>query len=275
MTPRSPRTLAAASLVLSTALAGAAFAQPAPSVNPTAPAAAAPAAGRPTLDQVLDMLDQRGRTLDAFAADVTLTERDESTALETTRLGKIWYQRLPDGQARIRVSFTEKQNGKTRRPEAKDYVLSNGWLVERDHERKIEIRRQVLKPGQKMDLFRLGDGPFPMPIGQKKDDVKKQFGVELVGLTPDDKVPPDVAHVVLKPRANTELKRQFSAIDVFVDPKTKMPVRIDTLDNKEEKSRSTDLRDLKVNPPLRNSDFDLPKIEKSAGWQETVEPMKE
>lgn len=252
-------------------------------VNPVAAAggggpAAAPA-GKLTLDQVLDLLDQRGQNLNSFAGDVTLVERDESTALETTRIGKIWYQRLPDGQARIRVSFTEKQNGKTRAAEAKDYVLDAGWLVERDHARKIEIRRQVLKPGQKMDLFRLGDGPFPMPIGQKKEDVKKQFGVELLPLTPEDKLldekmPVDVCHVVLKPRSDNELKRQFSAIDVFVDPKSQMPVRIDTLDAKEERSRSTALRNLQVNPPLRDVDFALPKIDKSAGWQEQVEQMK-
>ena len=29
----------------------------------------------------------------------------------------------------------------------------------------------MLKPGEKLNLLKLGEGPFPLPIGQKKEDV--------------------------------------------------------------------------------------------------------
>jgi hypothetical protein len=37
----------------------------------------------------------------------------------------------------------------------------------------------VLRPGEKVNLLKLGEGPFPLPIGQKRDDVKRQFDVTL------------------------------------------------------------------------------------------------
>jgi hypothetical protein len=265
------------SLALLLGIACSALGQPAALINPVGaapPPAAAPPAGPLTLDQALDVLAARGQTLDSFVADVKLTEKDESTQLESARVGKVWYQRLADGGARIRVSFTSRSDdgGKHTKVNPLDYVLDKGWLLERDHTKKIQIRRQVMKPGEKANLLKLGEGPFPLPIGQKTEDVKKQFAVTLAKPTKDD--PAGTTHVVLRPREGTQLKRRFSLIDVYVDPKTQMPAKIDTLDNKETTTKSTELTNLIVNPKLVDNDFSLPQIDETK-WNVREEPFKE
>ncbi len=256
------------------ALAGVACGQAAPApVNPTAPAAApADGAAAGGVDAVLDQLDQRGQTLESFTADVALLERDDTTALESTRVGKVWYQKLPDGSARMRVAFTDRLDAKNKRADPVDFVLEGGRLIERQHAKKLEIRRQILRPGEKANLLKLGEGPFPMPIGQKKEEVKKQFDVTSV--KPDKEDPAGTSHVMLRPREGTSLKRKINLIDVWMDQKTQMPVKVETLDNKETTVKSTTLTSVQINPKLKDEDFKLPAIDETQ-WNVTIEQFKE
>lgn len=250
-------------------------------INPTGPAAAPAAAAQAgpadsAVDPILDQLDQRGQNLDSFTADVSLLERDDSIAQESTRKGKVWFQKLPDGSARMRVAFVDKLDEKTKKVDPIDYVLDAGWLLERQHAKKIQVRRQVLRPGEKVNLLKLGEGPFPLPIGQKRDDVKRQFDV--VPAKPDKAADPAYApgapRLVLRPRDGTPLKRKFSAIDVWVDPKTNMPVKIETVDNKETTVKSTELTNVQVNPKLTDADFKLPPLDETQ-WSSKEEPFRE
>jgi hypothetical protein len=140
-----------------------------------------------TLDEVLDALDARGKNLRDFSASVRLSSVDNSIGSATAQTGKVFYQRNPGGDARIRVTFDKFDDGNKVMPQNHQYTLDAGWLVERNYDKKQEIRRQVLKPGEKMDPLKLGEGPFPLPIGQKKEDVKKLFDVARITPAQDDR----------------------------------------------------------------------------------------
>src|SRR5438105_12766802 len=165
-------------------------------------AAVAPAAlsEASSVDDVLYALDARGRSLNQFTADVTLTETDEGTAVDSQRSGHVWYQKR-QGNDRIRVAFDQKAEGRFNKPEKLEYLLDGGWLVDRDYRRSIEVKRQVLRPGEKINLLKLGEGPFPLPIGQPREEVHKEFDVSkgdpaLAG-------PKGAPHVALKPKEGT------------------------------------------------------------------------
>jgi outer membrane lipoprotein-sorting protein len=218
-----------------------------------------------SVDEVLDALDSRGRSLSGFVADVTLSENDEATQAESRRTGRVWYQKR-QGDDRIRVTFDQKAEGRFSKPDKVEYLLDGGWLVDRDYRRLIEVKRQVLRPGEKVNLLKLGEGPFPLPIGQPKEEVHKEFEVSkgdpaLVG-------PKGAPHVALKPREGTRLARKFAQIDVWVDPQTGMPVRIEALDANETTRRTTELKNIRVNPEpaLGDRDFSLPKIDEGK-WE--------
>jgi hypothetical protein len=117
----------------------------------------------------------------------------------TTKSGKVWYQVKPDVSVRLRILFDKKQVGsKPAHEERREYLLDNGWLIDRDYLGKIETNRQVSQPGEKVNLFQLGKGPLPLPIGQDKKDVHDQFDVTLVPPAQGD--PPGTVHLQLKPK---------------------------------------------------------------------------
>ncbi len=97
------------------------------------------------------------------------------------------------------------------------------------------------------------------------------FDVTKVAAAKDD--PAGTIHLLLKPKADSEFSRKFSKIDIWVDPATKMPVRIETLDRNQTTDRETDLENVKVNPNpgLKEDDFSIPSIDKE-GWKRSDEP---
>src|SRR5688500_774170 len=77
-------------------------APPAPHAGPAAsPPAAAPAPSG-NVDAILDALDERGKTLNDFTANVLITDTDAQTGEESKLSGWIWMQRLPGDDARLR-----------------------------------------------------------------------------------------------------------------------------------------------------------------------------
>jgi outer membrane lipoprotein-sorting protein len=215
-----------------------------------------------SVDQVLDALDQRGQGLKDFTADVTLKETNMGLGDSTSQKGTVAYQKKGEGDARIRVVFNSKQEGKKILDQKMEYLLDNGWLTERDYERKTEGRHQVARPGEKIDLLKLGEGPFPLPVGQPRASVLKVF--EVMKVAADAKSDPaETVHIRLTPREGTEFAKKFKTIDVWVDVKTEMPARIQTLDVNETEKRTTDLKIEGINKGLKDGDFVLEPVEGS------------
>jgi hypothetical protein len=226
------------------------------------------------LDSILDALDARGKGLKDFSANVALHTIDNRTGEDSAQLGRVVYDDN-GGNPRIRVAFDKKEvdDGTGKRVSQKkrlDYVLENGWLTDRDYQKKLEVCRQVLQPGQKMNLLKLGEGPFPLPIGQDKAEVKKQFEATKVETAKED--PADTVHVKLVPKPGTQFQKRFKQIDVFVDTKTDMPVRIDTMEPAGT-TRSTELTNVKLNGGVNAGDFALPNID-NEGWNRREEPYQ-
>lgn len=244
-----------------------ALAQAAPLVNLVGSNAA-----DPSIDPILQQLDTFGKNLKEFTAKVTSTETD-TLGTSSEHVGNVWFQKKVDGSARIHVLFNMRIDPSTQRGYPNDkieYLLDGPWLIDRNYLTKDEVKRQVLKPGQKMDLFKLGEGPFPLPIGQDPKSVHEQFDIKKIPTDKDD--PANTTHLELIPKPDTDLARQFHSLDVWVDNKTHMPVRVDTTDVKQQTTRSTELKDINVNPPggLPDSDFQLPNIDKD-NWNRHVE----
>lgn len=230
-----------------------------------------------SIDTVLDALDQRGKSMKEFTANVQLTTEDTAIGDSNTRKGQVFFKKLGDsGDAKLNVvlnSQIKKDGSKYMEvPSKLQYLLENGWLYDLDFAKKIRNERQVSKPGDKVNLLKLGEGPFPLPIGQSKEDVHKSFDVTM---TPAAKGDPDnTIHLQLKPREGTPLAKRFSKIDVWVDRATNMPTRIDTLDAAGSEQRSTQLTNIVVNPKggLKNDDFALPNTN---GWNVHVDKFQE
>lgn len=229
-------------------------------------AAQAPAAGKSkaisaesSVDEVLDALQARGLGLEDFSASISMTVIDTATGDEYTRSGNVWYQLMPDQQARLRATLDKKTVEDKTTEDKIEYLLEGPWLIDRNYRKRIEVKRQVLRPGEKFNLFNLGEGgPFPLPIGQDKAEVHKLFDVEKIAAAKDD--PADTVHLRLTPKKDSRFARKLAGIDVWVSTMDHMPKRIDTLDVNQTTTRSTLLENVKVNSRLADADFALPAI---------------
>ena len=235
---------------------------------PAAPAAKPAEDGALTqqssIDQVLDAMDARGKDLKDFTAAVKLTEEDANVGTELARTGRIWLQRRGEGNDRVRVVFDKRVTDKGTKPEKLEYVLADGWLLDRDYGRKLNVRRQVLRPGQKINLLKLGEGPFPLPLGQSKTDVHRMFEVKKIEPAPED--PKDTVHLQLTPKAGTEFADKFATIDFWADVNTRMPVRSASLDRNGTTIKTADLSDIAINQNLGEKDFTPEKVNERE-WQ--------
>lgn len=230
----------------------------------------APLPAGASIDQVLDVLDQRGKSLHDFTADVQLGETDPTIGNTTTRLGKVWFEKKgAQGDASLHLLLDVKiapQGGHfIKVPDKLEYLLDQGWLTDRNYSKKTDTRRQVVKKGDKVNLLKLGEGPFPLPIGQDKTDVHANFDVTMIPPAQDD--PPNTIHLQLKPKPGTKLAKRISQLDVWVDRNLGFPIRIDTIDATGGDQRRSDLSHLVINAPggLKPADFQLPPIDNT--WQ--------
>lgn len=152
-----------------------------------------PIAGFTTAEQLLADLETADADLRALQADIRYT-RDFAIAGDTqVRMGTLWFQdatesaKAEKGAARKRrfaIQFDTLSFGDREENQTQIYNFDGEWLVERFPGEKRMVKRQVVPPGESFDPLKIGEGPLPIPIGQKKDDILARYDATL--LPPED-----------------------------------------------------------------------------------------
>ena len=211
-----------------------------------------------SVDDVLQQLHTRGKDLKTLAADVTLKTADTGLGDPDwdTRTGTIVVQRTDDADTRVRATFTKRQRGKRVDDARKEFVLDGEKLIERDYQEKRQVTRIVRKPGEKLDLFKLGEGPFPLPIGQPPEDVKKEFDVKVAKPTDVD---PSLTYIELSPKPGRPIADKFTYVLVGVN-KDGWPAFVETLDKNGTNTTRAELSNIRTNADVDPKVFDLEPI---------------
>lgn len=162
-----------------------------PAVPPSAPGSAPAATPQAssgealTAGDLLDQLETADRDLRTLTAEVQI---DKIFELEGDR--QIWRGFLyfedggtpKEGAPRVRkfgVRFNHKEVGRRVEMDPYEVVFDGRWLVERKPAEKTIIRTEMIQPGELADPMTLAGGRFPLPIGQKKDEILKRYDVTL------------------------------------------------------------------------------------------------
>jgi len=220
----------------------------------------------------LKALQDVGQKLKEFSADVRRTEIDD---LGNNRIksGHVFFQRTADGAARIHIVFDKRiSRGQIQDGEKTEYLLEGRDVIDRNYRTKSEVKHEVLKPGQKLDQFKIGEGPFPLPIGQDPAEVQKAFDVALVAAGKND--PAKSTHLALTPKPGTPLAKKYKVIDIWVNDVSHLPMKVETV-AKQGKIEGTELSNLVLNPPggLKAADFKLPDIDST--WNRAIDNLQE
>lgn len=199
-----------------------------PTTRPTTAPAESPvrSSGDPKVDEILDRLEAKGQAIKGLGCELTYRfVTVEPVEDSQTKEGELLFSRSePNSQFLIHFTKMIADGIVIRRGE---YFLFDGvWLTERNDKARTVIRRQIVREGQRVDPFKLGKGPFPLPFGQKRADTLRNFKVTLEPFALGD--PKNTYHLHCVPRPNTELASKYSRVELYVDKKIELPVRIVT-----------------------------------------------
>lgn len=196
-------------------------------------------------DALLDALEKADDAIDALWCQVVYDRRFVLQGDQQIRLGELAYQRSGEGddvQRAFEVEFTTLLLGppeaREQREDRQSWTFKDRWLVERRFADKVYVKRELAPEGATIDPLRLGQGPMPLPLGQRKDDITARYRVAMTEAAEgfDDEDPTDDAYerfvvghdrftpcaqLVLTPRADTEDRdERFREIRLWYRPDT-------------------------------------------------------
>ncbi len=239
------------------------------------------------VEALLDRLERSAEDLRDFQAKIRYYIWDAVLEEKQIRSGELIYQVDPDDRSkRFAILFDTFVFSNRQEKESKHYIFADGWLVEVDHNRKQFIKRQIVAPGEEFDPLKLGEGPFPLPIGQPKTEVLARFDVKLLDAPSDPLlakmlIDRDVQGMVLFPKPNTSEAEKFQRVELFYDRATMLPVGINAVaagaidpDDPNSSSRKTVLlTNLKRNEGVDESKLSIAEPDKRQ-WDIDIRPWE-
>jgi hypothetical protein len=260
-------------------LAGCAAAQ-VPHERASDPAAVAKDAPAPhaSADALLEALEKATRGLRDFQAQVIYDRLDAITEDRERRTGRIILEQ--DGadppQRRFAIAFDRFIDAAGHAsPQNQRFAFASGWLVEFDDARRQAIERQLVPEGKSLDPLRLGEGPLPLPVGQRADDVRRRFTATLAPApeAPLLKALDGVQGLVLVPRAGTSVSEDFEEVRIWYDLRTLAPVGV-LARMKGGDLKTVLLRNVQVNAGLDPSALEALRVEVPEGWVRDRRPWR-
>lgn len=168
----------------------------------------------PTVDRILSRLENRH--IGDLRAKVAWTVTDAIVGGEgTTKRGRIWYKDMKP-VAQFKVHF-DKQSLQGRKYDLNEQHLFDGrWYIELRSENKMVSQYELRREGEVGDPYRVGEGLFPLPFGQKKADILAEFEVALVPSTMDGGEPANSDHLMLTPKPGSNTGVRYTRVDFWV-----------------------------------------------------------
>lgn len=187
-----------------------------------------------TADDLLLALQFADRGLKTLQSDVVFDKLNDALGDRQIRRGRLWFQTEGSTDAakaprrKFAVHFTSLQLDDKLTNQDQHLVFDGEWFIEKNPGQKQFKKRQVVPSGQTIDPLKIGEGPFPIPIGQKRAEILKRYSAELLPATAD-----------VTPQASDDAKqreKELAGMIQFVtrvrtnvkDPKTGVVTQQDT-----------------------------------------------
>jgi hypothetical protein len=106
-------------------------------------------------------------------------------------------------------------------------------------------------PGEHFDPLKLGEGPFPLPVGQPAKEVLARFEATALSQPQDATLAKALAEtpaegLMLVPRPGTSEAKDIRQVEIFYDPKLLLPVGLCLTETSGDR-KTVLLRDLRRN----------------------------
>ncbi|MBX2851424.1 MAG: outer membrane lipoprotein carrier protein LolA [Phycisphaeraceae bacterium] len=260
-------------IVAATTMLGACSAagQPAEEAGPEPPAVAEQ--DEPKADEevraLLDRIEAASAKLNTLKTRVRYTRLQGLTGDEQRRFGDFYYVAGDKDKAtRFAVLFDRLVIDERARPMKTWYIFDGNWLLERDHEDKTAVRRELVTKGaERSDMLNMGEGQLPIPLKLKADAVLKQYKVKKLKDVPfGDQT---LHHLTLTPRKGGP---GVTPVQLWFDSKTLLLQKIVTEEDGDEIEMLFPTP--KLNPEIDSGVFDTKLPSKEDGWQVQEVPIE-
>jgi outer membrane lipoprotein-sorting protein len=234
-------------ICLAAAPSSASAAEPAatPTATPTTSAAEVQVA--PEVLAVLDKMDAAGKAIKTVRSKFDYELNQTLYSDITKRKGEILYQ-APN---LLRFEFSDKPQ--------ETYVFDGRTLFHKKDPTKQLITYEIRLPDEPaVDSLEIGKTPFPLPFGQRKENVLKHFTVSL-DKAEQEKDKEKRTVLVLIPKKNTAMSKDYTRILLWLDPKMSIPTRAKLYDTSENET-TIDFRNLETDKSIDAKLFTRPEV---------------
>jgi len=239
-----------------------------PPTTAATPSTAELSSGDPTVDAILDRLEVKGKAIKGLSCKliysyVTVEPVEDRQVKEGTLL----FARA-EPNSKFLIHFNKLIAGGVVDRHAERFLFDGRWLTELNEKSKTVIRRQIARKGERKDPFELGKGPFPLPFGQKRAEILKQFTVTLRPFELGD--PLHSTHLHCVPKSHTALGRKYTRVEIYVDKRLDLPIRIVSERVSDGNRIEVDFKAIDTNDAPAGSRF---QIVVPPGYDRTEEPL--
>lgn len=220
------------------------------------------------IDRILTQLEKRSDGLKDIRCNVVFVEEDRINLTKRTKHGGILFM-ITEPNPHFLIHF-EKTVVDGVLGKREWYLFDGRWLHEAIERIAQVTKREIAPPGEKIDLFDLETAPFPLPFGQKKEKILKNFDVTLV--PPGEHDPPHTDHLVCVPKPESRLRDKYDQLEFHVHQSLHLPIRVIVIKNDGLETIRADFPDLtekSINAGVKKRDFARPAAWKK--YQEVVE----
>ena len=220
--------------------------------------------------KILKDLEAAGEKYATIRGDVTMEIVDRLTGDSEKRTGWLAYQKATaKTPTTFRIHFDTLKQGAGQPVKYKvDYAFDGEWMTVANHRIKDMTRYQVKPKGEAVEPMRLGKGPFPLPFGQKTDDMVEHFNIKTRPVGAGE--PGGTTYLKLTPRREHYKAINFKRLEMWIDPKTHLPVKLVSLDKKK---RTTTVTFKKVQTNAKLDAVKMFHMPRPAGWAYSVKPF--
>lgn len=197
------------------------------------------------LGELLKKINSAAKNLKSCQAEMDYLFIQEPELLDsrTLRKGTLYYRKNDKGSV-VRINLdTVKQDDALEQQKKEHYLFDGVWLTKIDYTlRQIDQYQQ--NPADKpADVFEYISHNFPIVGFTGTETLQKEFAISLIPPKEDEK---DLHHLLLKVKPDSIYKDDYAQIDLWIDSKLNLPVRMVSL------SIQGDIYDLNLSKPQTN-----------------------